>query len=158
MITTKRLLIERATDGDAPSLQKLLSDPRVTGPSQLLISPTPAASRFLIQSRHPLVIRRRTAPEEIIGLLFLTATVPNRWELGYLLQAADWNRGLMTEALAGVVNRLKVGMVLEATVDRTNPASARVLEKSGFRQIATDGRQTTWRYHKKDLRQKKIRV
>ncbi|WP_267200823.1 GNAT family N-acetyltransferase [Limosilactobacillus kribbianus] len=149
MITTKRLLIERATDGDAPSLQKLLSDPRVTGPSQLLISPTPAASRFLIQSRHPLVIRRRTAPDKIIGLLFLTALGSNRWELGYLLQVADWNRGLMTEALAGVLNRLKTGMALEATVDRTNPASARVLEKSGFRQIAADARQTTWRYQKR---------
>ncbi|MCH3921284.1 GNAT family N-acetyltransferase [Limosilactobacillus sp.] len=142
-------MIERATSGDAAGLQKLLSDPRVTGPSHLLISPTLAASQFLIQSRHPLAIRRRTAPEKIIGLLFLTATGANQWELGYLLQVADWNRGLMTEALTGVVNRLKVGTVLEATVDRTNPASARVLEKIGFQQTTADARQTTWRYQKR---------
>jgi RimJ/RimL family protein N-acetyltransferase len=58
-----------------------------------------------------------------------------RAEIGYWLGYEYWGRGVMTEAVTAFSRYLLEdrGFVrLEAPVFETNPASARVLEKSGF--------------------------
>jgi [ribosomal protein S5]-alanine N-acetyltransferase len=62
----------------------------------------------------------------------------NRFTLGggYILGRAYWGRGYATEAWSCLVDwaRAQPGVFrIEATIDRENPASGRVLEKSGMR-------------------------
>ena len=63
-----------------------------------------------------------------------------RAEIGYWLGHAFWNRGVMTEAVRAFSHHLleeRGFLRLEAPVFETNPASARVLEKSGFEREST---------------------
>lgn len=56
-------------------------------------------------------------------------------EIGYWLGHAYWGRGVMTESVTAYAAHLltdRAFLRLEAPVFATNPASARVLEKSGF--------------------------
>lgn len=58
-----------------------------------------------------------------------------RAEVGYWLGHAYWGRGIMTEAVTAFSAYLldeREFIRLEAPVFETNPASARVLEKSGY--------------------------
>ncbi len=58
-----------------------------------------------------------------------------RAEVGYWLAPAYWGRGIMTEAVTAFSAHLieeRDFLRLEAPVFETNPASARVLEKSGY--------------------------
>ncbi|WP_037083144.1 GNAT family N-acetyltransferase [Pseudoxanthomonas sp. J35] len=62
---------------------------------------------------------------------------PGVAELGYWLGRAHWGRGLMTRVVACYLDWLVPALGLhrvEAVVLDSNPASARVLEKNGFRQ------------------------
>ena len=56
-------------------------------------------------------------------------------EIGYWLGHAYWNRGVMSEAVRTYSDHLLANrgfLRLEAPVFSTNPASARVLQKSGY--------------------------
>jgi [ribosomal protein S5]-alanine N-acetyltransferase len=68
--------------------------------------------------------------------LFALDTGSRRAEIGYALAPAAWGRGLVTEAGRAVVDHafdvLRLNR-LEADVDPRNVASARVLERLGFR-------------------------
>lgn len=66
-----------------------------------------------------------------------------RAEIGYWLGHAYWNRGIMSEAVDAFSRHLleERGLIrLEAPVFETNPASARVLEKSGYALESTQRR------------------
>jgi RimJ/RimL family protein N-acetyltransferase len=56
------------------------------------------------------------------------------WRLGYLLAESQWGRGLASELVGGFVEwaRNQGPGSIVAGVSVTNPASIRVLEKSGF--------------------------
>lgn len=59
-----------------------------------------------------------------------------RAEIGYWLGHACWGRGIMTEAVTAYTAYLlgeRGFLRIEAPVFETNPASARVLEKAGYR-------------------------
>lgn len=71
MITTKRLIIQRAVIGDVPGLRTLLADQRLLRLSRFTILPTSPAIAMMIETLHPLVIRQRNAPKHIIGMLTL---------------------------------------------------------------------------------------
>lgn len=66
-----------------------------------------------------------------------------RAEIGYWLGHAFWGRGIMSEAVMAYSDHLlreRGFLRLEAPVFATNPASARVLEKSGFHRESTQVR------------------
>jgi len=77
-------------------------------------------------------------------------------EVGYWLGAPFWATGFATEALEAVVSFAKSEGIsrLEACVFQDNPASAKVLTKSGFaytgecdgHSVARDARVVTWTY------------
>ncbi|MCW3782849.1 GNAT family N-acetyltransferase [Defluviimonas salinarum] len=81
-----------------------------------------------------------TRPEgRIAGVLILAAFradggVPEI-HIGYLLAEAHWGKGLATELLTGLIGAAGAAgpLLLLGGVDRANSASARVLEKAGFR-------------------------
>jgi ribosomal-protein-alanine N-acetyltransferase len=68
------------------------------------------------------------------------ATVSGERRFGYLLSRSCWNQGYMTEALQAVLADefgTRGAPRLQATCDADNPASARVMEKSGMRREST---------------------
>lgn len=73
----------------------------------------------------------------VIGSIgFVWVSRENRsCEVGYSLSRAFWNQGLMSEALSLVIASVFADLPLdriEAQCDLRNPASARVMEKSGM--------------------------
>ncbi len=58
--------------------------------------------------------------------------------LGYLLGEKFWGQGLATELITGLIATLPDTGVLIGGVTQSNPASAKVLIKSGFRETPTD--------------------
>ena len=84
-----------------------------------------------------LVVSRRTGRP--VGLLLLheaktAAGDGPEVRLGYLIAEAEWGRGLASELVGGFVTWARqrdVGSII-AGVSASNPASIRVLEKSGF--------------------------
>jgi [ribosomal protein S5]-alanine N-acetyltransferase len=70
-----------------------------------------------------------------IGLIFHDDIYHRSAELGYWLGEAYWGRGLVTEAVGGVVEwgfaNFDIARIYAGVLE-WNPASARVLEKAGF--------------------------
>ncbi len=83
-----------------------------------------------------------SATEELAGLLFLAMMSEQpeskQCHVGYLLAERAWGKGYATELVTGLVDALKpeAPLTLLGGVDTENPASARVLEKVGFRKQA----------------------
>ena len=76
---------------------------------------------------------------DLIGLLFLfTPGGGNEHHLGYLLAEDAWGQGYATELVQGLAARQRANppAILHAGVAAENPASARVLLKAGFEEIA----------------------
>ena len=75
--------------------------------------------------------------ERLIGFLNDTGTDGGTVEVGYALHHDHWNRGYATEALTAVVGELfRLGFsVVRAGFFEENPASGRVMEKSGMQRI-----------------------
>ena len=67
--------------------------------------------------------------------MFGTPADEKRCHIGYLLAEPTWGKGYATELVTGLVEALRseAPMTLLGGVDTKNPASARVLEKAGFR-------------------------
>jgi RimJ/RimL family protein N-acetyltransferase len=77
-------------------------------------------------------------PEELIGTvsLFALDLGNRRAEIGYALHRSAWGHGYAAEAVTGVVDHAfgELGLNrLEADIDPRNEASARLLERLGFR-------------------------
>ncbi len=86
---------------------------------------------------------QRRGSDAVIGLLILARfdelDGPSKIHLGYLLAEPVWGQGYGSELLQGFVGwqrGLDGPTELIAGVEPTNPGSARVLEKAGFRPLA----------------------
>jgi len=141
-LETRRLVLKLPHLGDAPSIARsYAADPEVTRylswrPHSRL-DETHAFLRDLLRREraghcHPWLLTSRDGGE-VLGMVE-ARKMPEGWELGYVLARAAWNRGLMTEAVGGVLPALS-GLGLErifADTHRDHVASQRVLEKNGF--------------------------
>lgn len=80
----------------------------------------------------------KTTSGQLIGLLILADPQnPHQIHLGYLLAESAWGQGYASEILQRLVAQFTHRPVqLMGGVVRDNPASARVLEKAGFHQVA----------------------
>jgi RimJ/RimL family protein N-acetyltransferase len=84
----------------------------------------------------------RGKPNRLIGVVGVgpDRDAPGGLSLGYMLDPAEKGRGLMTEAVQAVLNtvfELTRRDTVSAWTRVINPASRRVLEKSGFRHVGT---------------------
>ena len=73
-----------------------------------------------------------------VGIIGLHERDKKGWELGYWLGEPYWNKGFATEAANAIVRFAFTTLELDrlwAGYAFDNPASARVLEKSGFRHL-----------------------
>jgi RimJ/RimL family protein N-acetyltransferase len=86
--------------------------------------PTPESLAFhIVESR-----------EGVVGIV-KASVVGHRAQVGYVVDKTFWGRGFATAALRKLVSALEATSTLSriwATCALDNPASARVLEKSGF--------------------------
>ncbi|WP_119153822.1 GNAT family N-acetyltransferase [Caldimonas tepidiphila] len=146
ILETPRCLLRKPQPGDAvAAFAGYAGDPRVTR----YLGWRPHASvadtrrqisydlfRWLKGSGWTWMVLRRDT-EELAGLVELVplSGQPHRARMGYLLGAAHWGRGLMSEA-AGAVLREAMAQPdvfrVDAVCDVDNGASARVLEKIGM--------------------------
>lgn len=95
--------------------------------------------RQTVEEPIPYLTHAIVADSEVIGGAGLIAkkdVYSRTAEVGYWLSEEYWGRGIATEAVGHIVRHafdtLKLAR-LEAGVFAWNPASARVLEKNGFR-------------------------
>jgi [ribosomal protein S5]-alanine N-acetyltransferase len=132
----------RRTDGVA--LAPLLRDRRATRwlPPRVRSETGPEfVRRVLAEQRRgggPAFTIVDRASEEVVGQIRLIglSRLERRAEVGYWLRRRSWGKGYATEALGLVCAHAFTSLELhrlEARVVRGNLASARVLEKSGFR-------------------------
>ena len=145
VLTTPRLLLRALSAEDAPALFRMRSDPRVMHyiPKPLFIKA--AEAKELLEgfqrafARHEQVMWAITlkGTNETCGIIgyWRILAEHHRAEIGYFIDPAQWNQGLMTEAVAAVLD-LGFGRMglhsVEAATDPANTASIRVLERNGF--------------------------
>ncbi len=143
-LKTRRLEIREFESGDLRAVHACTSDPVVArwfswGPN------TESETRDFLER----VVRDATLPAResyvlavvfsehgLIGTCFLDRRREREFELGYYLRRDHWNQGIATEAVEAVVpfafRELGAHRIF-ARVDPENLASARVLERVGFR-------------------------
>jgi RimJ/RimL family protein N-acetyltransferase len=145
-LCTPRLKLRWMDAGDAESHYAVFSDPEVTrywssgpwtsiGQSHEHIAATRAAYADGSGMRLGIELRQTGA---LIGNASLHRFVDasRRCELGYALARAHWGYGYVSEALRALLDYGFTALDLnrvEADIDPRNTASARVLEKLGFR-------------------------
>lgn len=153
-LETDRLLVKEwhslsRDDGElARTVADILTD-RVTGslPSSWQGSYTLERAGTWVNERDRegttlLIVERSTG--QAVGLMILHETdaeaVPNGIEvrIGYLLAEPAWGKGYASELIrefVGWCRAHKMICSLDGGVERGNPASARVMEKNGFRPV-----------------------
>lgn len=146
VLRTERLMLRPLAASDAPALYAVFSDPAVvrywSAESWTDISSADAAiARALEAYRDETELRFAI---ELAGTCELIGTVAlhhffnqnKRCEIGYALGSRHWGQGYASEALHAALDHgfREVGLNrVEADIDPRNEASARLLEKLGFR-------------------------
>ena len=144
-LTTDRLILREVRMSDAPAFFIMRSDPEamryVRRPmaatledAEAFITRVQDGQRANTCAQWALTLKGN---DECIGVIgpWRIDQENHRGELGYTLARALWGKGLISEAIATVVDHSfnNLGLhSLEAWVDPRNLASMRVLEKNGF--------------------------
>ena len=142
IIETERLVLRPVTLDDAEAMFEYASDKentRFTFPTNQSLEETKnnIAQFYLANPLGRWGIELKSTGEFIgtIDLLKLD-TVLKKATIGYIINQKYWNRGFTTEANRVVIELAfeKIGMnKLDAFHDKDNPASGKVMEKSGMR-------------------------
>jgi RimJ/RimL family protein N-acetyltransferase len=141
---TARLLLRPGWAEDAPALAAAIADETIV--RNLATAPWPYrlrdAESFLAQPRDPvlpsfLIFERTDGAPRLVGSCGLGRRPSGAVELGYWIARPFWGHGYATEASIALIDIAKaLGIVqLEGSHFLDNPASARVLEKLGFKPI-----------------------
>ena len=146
-LACERLLLRRYRENDREDFIALNCEPLVREHMNGPLTPASAEALFTRllsdcgndRSFSWAMIER--ASGRFVGHAFIDAdSDEGEPELGFLFQAADWGRGLATEAVRRIIGFVFTETALStlvATVDSDHRASIRVLEKTGFELQAT---------------------
>lgn len=147
---SERLLLRPLTLDDAPKIQIMVSDKRVSEMTANIPHPYPDEAAVAWINTHGANWQQRkqvsygislTSTQEIIGAMGLVLRDPAEVELGYWLGVDYWGFGYATEAAKRIIsfgfNELGLNFVKARVLSR-NPASGRVLLKSGFTHSRTE--------------------
>ena len=141
---TPRLLLRPGFPEDAAALAVAISDVSIA--RNLSSVPWPFSMRdaeaFLAAPRDPvlpslLIFERTDGAPQLVGACGLGRRPSGAVEMGYWIGRRFWGRGFATEACTALVDMARaLGLEsLEGSHFIDNPASARVLEKLGFRAL-----------------------
>ncbi|MEZ5912567.1 MAG: GNAT family N-acetyltransferase [Paracoccaceae bacterium] len=149
-LSLRRWRLSDGPDGGADRAQDLdaVLTPRVMQhlPEPLQRPPAGAPLSRWVEDRlaeSDLLVVRAREDGRMAGLLILAAPQeddrPMMIHVGYLLGEAEWGKGLASELVAGLVAAAQTAAPLRLIggVGLDNPASARVLQKVGFRRDVT---------------------
>lgn len=143
VIQTERLAIRSLESSDVEDILAILCDDKVKLTYMLPDFPTreDAVKLFdrllkLSHSSTHLVVGI-VCGDRVIGFLNNTEITDRHIEVGYAFHPDYWNQGYATEALTAVIGELRrLGCsTVRAGYFEENPASGRVMEKSGMRRI-----------------------
>ena len=148
-LNTERLLLVPIVPEDQPFIFKGLSHPEVIpfyGVRYASLEETSAQMEWYRKMEDDdsglpwkLIERSSGTAMGVISVYFYQAT-HNKAEVGFWLLPEFWNRGFATEALHAVIRYWQENRQLhrlEAFVEEGNTASARLLEKAGFKYEGT---------------------
>ncbi|MEP7328440.1 MAG: GNAT family N-acetyltransferase [Betaproteobacteria bacterium] len=146
-LRTPRLVLRFLEARDAAALFAIFSDPEVmrywaTPPWTALAQAHASVAQSLRDYHDGGALRMGVTvagDDTLVGTctLFGFHRTNRRAEIGYCLASACWGRGYMQEALHAFINHALGSLDLhriEADIDPRNTASARVLERHGFKQ------------------------
>ena len=148
-LTSERLLLRAFTLDDAPRVQAIVSDKRIAEMTANIPYPYPETGAIDWISTHEKRWSSREnvsfaillkSTDTIIGAIGLAFKESNEGELGYWLGVDYWGKGYATEAAMCInnygLNALNFDKINARALSR-NPASGRVLLKSGFKHTGT---------------------
>ncbi|HUI21539.1 MAG TPA: GNAT family N-acetyltransferase [Methylocella sp.] len=144
-IETPRLWLRWPRACDIPSITSFASLEQVARMTAVIPHPYPPgeAERFVMKARADnangsalvLSIIRKGSARQMIGLLGAHPASAADIEFGYILAPPFWGKGLATEAVKALIDTVfsltRASRIL-ANARINNPASRRVLEKTGF--------------------------
>jgi RimJ/RimL family protein N-acetyltransferase len=147
LLATQRLRLRPLRETDAPALFAMFSDPAVmrywsTPPWSSIDMAAQMIERDLAamaSGEHLRLGLERVDDGVLLGMcaLFAISASSRRAEIGYALAASAWGRAYMDEALRALLEHgfTQLGLNrVEADIDPRNEASARSLQRLGFRQ------------------------
>ena len=149
VIESPRLVLEPQCTAHAQAMFTVLSDPAI----YTYENAPPASLEWLqrrfaaLEARHSpdgreqwlnWVLRLRAG--ELIGFVQATVQAEGRASIAYELASAHWGCGLASEAVEAMTSELAAHFgvhTLAAVFKRTNTRSRRLLERQGFRPVAS---------------------
>lgn len=145
-LETRRLWLRWPRMADAAAILRQASEKAVAEMTASIPHPYPpdAVEPFVFAMRKGnalgehlvLAITPRSKPNELIGMIGAHRQASGVPFIGYWLGTQHWNKGYATEAVQGLIDTM-FSLVdvpaIDADTRVINPASRRVLEKSGFR-------------------------
>lgn len=145
-LETRRLWLRWPRMADANAILRLAGEKAVAEVTASIPHPYPpqAVEPFIFGARKGnalgehlvLAITPRSKPNELIGMIGAHRQASGVPFIGYWLGTSHWGKGYATEAVQGLIDSLFSLIdlpAIEADTRVINPASRRVLEKSGFR-------------------------
>lgn len=139
-IETERLVLKKLVEADKERLVSLIGDFRVSK----TLSNVPYPYTFDDADEWLKIVDNEEfnlnifLNDDLIGGVGLTPTEDDFYELGYWLGVEYWEQGYATESVRGLINYAKSNTPCEkfkANVYKENIASAKVLEKNGFKRV-----------------------
>jgi RimJ/RimL family protein N-acetyltransferase len=144
-LETKRLWLHWPRAADSAAITAFATLAEVAQMTAAIPHPYPPkeADRFIFKARAEnaaglalhLAMTRKSGPRVIFGVISAVAIGEKDVEIGYALAPEMWGKGFASEAVRMVVDTifaLTPAMRILANSRANNPASRRVLEKSGF--------------------------
>ena len=142
-IETARLALRAPMRGDVPALVALADNKNIAARLSRLPSPYTRADGIAFieifaqrADERPYAIT--THAGEFLGVVGFSYAMGQHPELGYWLGEPHWGKGLMSEAVRGLLEAaFATGLypAVRARVLTTNAASINVLEKAGFKKV-----------------------
>ena len=139
-IETERLVLKKLVDADKERLVSLIGDFRVSKtlsnvPYPYTLDDADEWLKIVDNEEFNLNIFLN---DDLIGGIGLTPAEEDFYELGYWLGVEYWGQGYATESVMELLNYAKSNTPCEkfkANVFKENVASAKVLEKNGFKRV-----------------------
>ena len=139
-IKTERLVLKKLVQADKERLVSLIGDFRVSKTLSKVPYPYTLedADEWLEKSHNQKFNLSIFLNHNLIGGIGLTPAEDDFYELGYWLGVDYWGRGYATESIMELLNYAKSNIPCEkfkANVFKENVASAKALEKNGFKRV-----------------------
>ncbi|WP_188911991.1 GNAT family N-acetyltransferase [Salinarimonas ramus] len=144
-LETRRLWLRWPRHSDAASIARLAGEREVAEMTARIPHPYPPdlAAPYVLETRRAamegaslrLAMAPKAQPTRLLGMIGIEPGAAGEAEIGYWLGRPFWGQGLATEAARAMIDAFFAftdGEALAASVRVGNPASRRVLEKSGF--------------------------